>query len=329
MGKKDVVQKIFWEDNERFADLFNVVLGKEKIVLKPEDLTKEETTILEVVKKENNKTFIEKYRDVIKKATTDMTCILIGIENQSEANYTMPLRVMLWDALSYQEQIRELERIHRVNGDLSSGAEYLSGIKKKDKLKPVCTIVLYYDEKEWDSARSLYEMLDWNGIPEHMKEWITDYPMILVDVFRFPEWEKFQSDLREVFGFIQSSKDKNKMKFFLENNAERFSSMADDACNLIEEVTGTKKIRQFRTEKREGKQNMCKAIDDMMKENWDAGYDEGQKNMCKAMDDMLKEKWDAGYDEGRKQEMINTERERQRAAELEREIQLLRAQPSA
>lgn len=119
------------------------------------------------------------------------------------------------------------------------------------------------------------------------------------------------------------------MKFFLENNAERFSSMADDACNLIEEVTGTKKIRQFRTEKREGKQNMCKAIDDMMKENWDAGYDEGQKNMCKAMDDMLKEKWDAGYDEGRKQEMINTERERQRAAELEREIQLLRAQPSA
>lgn len=105
-----------------------------------------------------------------------------------------------------------------------------------------------------------------------------------------PEWEKFQSDLREVFGFIQSSKGKNKMKFFLENNAERFLSMADDACNLIEEVTGTKKIRQFRTEKREGKQNMCKAIDDMLKENWDAGYDEG-----------------------RKQEMINTERERQRA----------------
>lgn len=58
MGKKDVVQKIFWEDNERFADLFNVVLGKEKIVLKPEDLTKEETTILEVVKKENNKTLV-------------------------------------------------------------------------------------------------------------------------------------------------------------------------------------------------------------------------------------------------------------------------------
>ena len=72
MGKKDVTQKIFWEDNARFADLFNVVLGKGEIVLRPEELTKEESKVLEIVKKENNKTFIEKYRDVIKKVTMDM-----------------------------------------------------------------------------------------------------------------------------------------------------------------------------------------------------------------------------------------------------------------
>lgn len=155
MGKKDVTQKIFWEDNARFAELFNVVLGKGEIVLRPEELTKEESTVLEIVKKENNKTFIEKYRDVIKKVTTDMTCFLIGIENQSDVNYAMPLRVMLWDALSYQEQIRNLERRHKVNGELTSGAELLSGIKKEDRLKPVCTIVVYYDEKEWDGSRPI------------------------------------------------------------------------------------------------------------------------------------------------------------------------------
>lgn len=55
MGKKDIPQKIFWEDNERFADLFNVVLGQGEIIVQPEDLTKDDTTISEVVKKENHK----------------------------------------------------------------------------------------------------------------------------------------------------------------------------------------------------------------------------------------------------------------------------------
>lgn len=70
------------------------------------------------------------------------------------------MRVMLWDALSYQEQLRELERSHKGKNDLTYSAEFLSGMKKSDKLKPVCTIVLYFSEQEWDGPKCLHELLE-------------------------------------------------------------------------------------------------------------------------------------------------------------------------
>lgn len=161
------------------------------------------------------------------------------------------MRVMLWDALSYQEQLRELERSHKGKNDLTYSAEFLSGMKKSDKLKPVCTIVLYFSEQEWDGPKCLHELLELKGIPEQLKPWVADYPMVLVDVYRFEEWEKFQTDLREVFGFIQSSVDKDKMKQFLKKYEKDLGAMSEDACEMIESITGTANIRKFRMRQKE------------------------------------------------------------------------------
>lgn len=116
--------------------------------------------------------------------------------------------------------------------------------------------------------------------------------MVLVDVYRFEEWEKFQTDLREVFGFIQSSVDKDKMKQFLKKYEKDLGVMSEDACEMIESITGTANIRKFRMRQKE------------------------EKNMCKAIDDMMQEK----YEEGREYERMNTERERRRADELVKKI---------
>ena len=41
-----------------------------------------------------------------------------------------------------------------------SGAEFLSGLAKDDKLVPVITLTIYWNTGNWDGARSLHEMLN-------------------------------------------------------------------------------------------------------------------------------------------------------------------------
>lgn len=53
-------------------------------------------------------------------------------------------------------------------GDLSDGAEFLSHIKKTDRIMPIINLVLYCGKTPWDGPKSLYDMM---GIDEtwHVK----------------------------------------------------------------------------------------------------------------------------------------------------------------
>ena len=62
-----------------------------------------------------------------------------------------------------------------------SADEYLSRMKRSDRFVPVITIVVYYGEKAWDGAKSLYEMLK---IPEEIVPYVNDYKMVLVEARR-------------------------------------------------------------------------------------------------------------------------------------------------
>ncbi|MCI8566180.1 MAG: transposase, partial [Lachnospiraceae bacterium] len=53
--------------------------------------------------------------------------------------------------------------------------------KRSDRFVPVITIVVYYGEKAWDGAKSLYEMLK---IPEEIVPYVNDYKMVLVEARR-------------------------------------------------------------------------------------------------------------------------------------------------
>lgn len=69
----------------------------------------------------------------------------------------MPVRNMLYDSLAYTEQIRQLWETHHEKENLTD-EEFLSKFRKKDKLYPVITLLLYYDEKEWDGSTELHEI---------------------------------------------------------------------------------------------------------------------------------------------------------------------------
>ena len=85
--------------------------------------------------------------------------VIYGIEVQSKMHFAMPVRNMLYDAISYSNQVEETAKIHRKNKDRpGSQDEFLSGFYEDDVLLPVITLVIYFGADEWTAPKSIYEM---------------------------------------------------------------------------------------------------------------------------------------------------------------------------
>lgn len=60
---------------------------------------------------------VQKYRDLLKTATImedgEAAYVLLGIENQTEVHYAMPVRNMLYDAMQYNQQVTDIAEKHK------------------------------------------------------------------------------------------------------------------------------------------------------------------------------------------------------------------------
>ncbi len=160
--KPDIVLKNYWNDNEQFADLFNAVLFDGESLIQPEELEDMDTEESNVFEHKDYAESLKASRDVIKiqkKSNIDgVQFVLLGLENQEHIHYAMPMRVMGYDYGSYKKQYDSNAKKYKTADGLEQD-EYLSKMKKTDKFFPVVTIVIYYGEKKWDGATSLYDML--------------------------------------------------------------------------------------------------------------------------------------------------------------------------
>ena len=179
--KPDTVLKLYWSDNEQFADLFNAVLFDGRQVILPEELEDVDTEESTVLEHKEYAESIKASRDNIKiqkKSTVHgVQFVLLGLESQEHIHYAMPMRIMGYDYGSYKKQYDSNAKKYQSSEGLEED-EFLSKMKKTDKLIPVITVVVYYGEKPWDGAESLHEMLN---IPEEMKQFVNDYRMLLVE----------------------------------------------------------------------------------------------------------------------------------------------------
>ena len=182
IGAADTVTKAYIRKNEVFADAFNYFMydGRQKI--QPEQLRELDSTEIAILlnekdtkdktnkeKEASEQKMVQKYRDLLKTATImedgEATYVLLGIENQTEVHYAMPVRNMLYDAMQYNQQVTEIAEKHKGKKGgkrqqkISTG-EFLSGFYKNNKLIPVITLVLFFNPGEWDGPRSLFDMLD-------------------------------------------------------------------------------------------------------------------------------------------------------------------------
>lgn len=194
--KQDTILKNFWRDNERFADLFNAVLFDGQQIICASDLTEADTDISSVLKFNGYVETIQRVYDVVKKSCGGVDYVIMGLENQSHIHYGMPLRHLVGDAFFYLKEYNEIAKRNKKEVVLASADEFLSGMKRGDKLHPVITVCVYYGEKSWDGPCSLKDMLD---VPEVLKSAVSDYRMNLIQVLESDGFNFRNPDVRTVF----------------------------------------------------------------------------------------------------------------------------------
>ena len=89
-------------NNNVFADAFNFLIYDGEEVIKPENLKPLDTSVLAVPFGDTDKKEpVQKIRDLLKSAEIkedgENIYLILGVENQSEIHYAMPLRKMLYD----------------------------------------------------------------------------------------------------------------------------------------------------------------------------------------------------------------------------------------
>ena len=201
MSTKDTTAKKYMSNNKRFADLFNnIVFGGRQIISADELVEKDSTELISFFDEAGTKSIkLQKWRDLLKmvtiKSTDEVIMAILGIENQSDVHYAMVIRDMLYDAMSYSKQVEDAAKKHRKLRDTDTSSEFLSGFTKKDKLKPVITLTIYWGMEEWDAPRNLYDMLNTNNTD--VLKFVNNYKLNLVipqelSEFSHGAWEVIQ-----------------------------------------------------------------------------------------------------------------------------------------
>ena len=282
-----------------FADFFNAKLFQGRQTILPEELEEidSEADILLEDKAEKTKA-VQKYRDVVMRWRGSMNLVLLACENQKKVHYAMPVRNMLYDSLSYTEQIRQLWNQHEGKEIKLTQEEYLSRFRKGDKIYPIITLVWYYGLEPWDGSRDLYGMFSSQeiaGMEELLKKYVPNYHINLVDANNIGDIKRFQTDLQQIFGMLKYRGDKEKLVSYTKEEKKYFQHVNQETYFVMEELLSSKRLLNQVASREEWKEDvdMCKALEDLYQEGVEKGREEGRKEvreeMCKEFVEVCQE----------------------------------------
>lgn len=276
MGKKDVKTKRFVQDPARFADICNYYLYGGRPVIKSDDLKEKDPTELMISSGGVEPLALQKMRDVLKtvviKEAEGTFYILAGIENQSDVNYAIVVRSMLYDSINYSEQVANLAKKHRGSKDLKTTAEFLSGLTAQDRLVPVVTIVLYWGAGEWNGARSLHEMF--KEADSNVLDCVPDYKINLIVPDEIEDFSAFATDVGCTLECIKHSGSKEDLMEFIEKNNKLFLAVDKETADVISECIG---INIKDEDIDGGKVNMSKGAQELWEDGVEKGLERGRQ----------------------------------------------------
>ncbi|MCR5622233.1 MAG: Rpn family recombination-promoting nuclease/putative transposase [Treponema sp.] len=241
MGGKDIAEKALEEYDDVFSDIVNVLLFGGEQLVKEDELT--EAAPLSVYKDDGGR-LREQERDISKfwKDGRIRIC-LYGLENQTDIDVDMPLRVISYDGAGYRSQLL-------ADSDNRDG--------KGHKLRyPVVTLVLYFGEDHWNRHRNLLDCL---SVPEELRPYVSDYKINVFEIaWLEPETvAKFRSDFRIVADyFVRMRRDKS-----YEPLRETIRHV-HEVLQLMAELTKDRRFAEIQLPpgSAEGGTNMCEVLD--------------------------------------------------------------------
>lgn len=238
MGQKDKAEKLLEDYNDVFADIVNVLLFDGKNVVDPNSL--EDSKVRSQYKADNSKLH-EIERDIAKHwKEKEMTIALYGIENQSEPDKVMPVRILGYDGSSYRSQLLK-------NGE--------------NGLNPVVTIVLYFGQSRWNQPKNLKQVIH---VPKELDPYVNDYQIHVFEISWLTDEQvaMFRSDFGIVAEyFTQMRKNKNY------EPSERQIQHVDEVLKLLSVFGEDGKLTELvESNEKKGEKKMAGIIDRYIEE---------------------------------------------------------------
>jgi len=202
---------------------------------------------------------------------------MLGLENQTDPDKLMPLRVISYDGAEYGWQ---------------------SSRKNRDKPKyPVITLVLYMGHKgRWNYPKNIMGVVD---VDERLKPYVNDYKINLFELAYLPEEKRklFKSDFRVVVDYLYQVRKNNKYE------PEMYKiEHIDEVLNLMSAMTSDNRFEEVIEEVHEKEAKyMCEVIDIMLNNGWQEAIDSG---MQQGMQKGLEEGMQKGLEEGRQEGIV-------------------------
>ena len=278
---RDMAEKTLEAFDDVHADIVNVlVFGGKRRVLEEE---LEQATLRSVYKADGR--LREQERDGAKYwGQMNVRMALIGLENQTEPEDDVPLRIIGYDGAAYRDQ---LYYVKDKNGKrrMNDNPRY-----------PVLTLVLYFGyEKHWNKPLSLHEALP--DLPEEWKPYVNDYRVHLFEIAWLSEEQvsMFQSDFRIIADyFVQMRKRRDY------NPPEIPMAHPREVLQLMSTLTGDERFERALHEREKGREveNMCEVLDRIETRGIQKGIEQGKRQGMKQ-----------GMKQGRIMEFVDLRRE--------------------
>lgn len=262
MAEKDAAEKILESYNDVFADIVNVLLFNGRQVIAADEL--EDQAPRAYYKADGKVRELE--RDVAKRwRRGNIRVACIGVENQTQTDPDMPLRVMGYDGAEYRAQLTE----H------AAGSRY-----------PVVTLVLYFGhQKHWDKPLSLKERLSY---PPEFEPFVSDYKINLFEIayLTHEQVELFQSDFRIVADYFVQKREKGDYE-----PDPRQIRHVQETLQLLSVMTKDHRFEEAYNNDREGgPHTMCEVLDKVESRGVERGLRQGmQKGIQQGMQEGLRE----------------------------------------
>ena len=243
-NSKDIAEKHLESFNDVFSDIINVLVFDGENVIPEDEL--EDINTNSMLAEDNE--VREQQRDVSKKWKRNNIIIsILGLENQTEIDKKMPLRVMVYDGSSYKYMLaNEIEPC------------------------PVITLVLNFSNKRWDKYTSLYDCFE---LDDKIRPFVSNYNINVVDIAFLPREtiNKFKSDFKIVADY-----------FVQVRETKKYIPMNDKVKHiwellvLMRVLTDDERFedKYYKEHRKEGV-TMCEVLDKMIAEGKAEGKAEG------------------------------------------------------